>query len=333
MNTTGILEQLCVAAVLALAVTSGAALAQPAKKGAAANFPVRPIRLVVPVPPGGSSDASARIIGQKLTERWNQQVIIDNRAGAAEIIGTEIIARANPDGYTLVLVSLRYSVNPSLLKLPYDPVRDFDPVTMTAAVGNVLVVNGKTPVKSVKELIAIAKQKPGELTFASSGVGGAPHLIGEFFALETGVKLTHIAYKGGGPAIADLVGGNVFMSFASMTSSLPFIKAGRLRPLAVSSRERSTQLPEVPTMIEAGVPTLEVRDWQGILAPRGTPRPIVDRLADELGGILKQPETRARYAAAGMDIIASTPDEFRKAIASEIRRWAKVVKDANIKAQ
>jgi tripartite-type tricarboxylate transporter receptor subunit TctC len=289
--------------------------------------------LVVPVPPGGSSDGTARIIGQKLTERWNQQVIIDNRAGAAEIIGTEIVAKANPDGYTLVLVSLRYSVNPSLLKLPYDPVRDFEPVTMTAAVGNVLVVNVKTPIKSVNELIALAKQKPGELTFASSGVGGAPHLIGEFFALETGVKLTHIAYKGGGPAIADLVGGNVFMSFASMTSSLPFIKAGRLRPLAVSSRERSTQLPEVPTMIEAGVPTLEVRDWQGILAPRGTPKPIVDKLADELARILKQPETRARYAAAGMEIIASTPDEFRKAIASEIRRWAKVVKDANIKVQ
>jgi tripartite-type tricarboxylate transporter receptor subunit TctC len=333
METIGILERWGVAAVFSLAAASGAAFAQPAKKDAAANFPVRPIRLVVPVPPGGSSDASARIIGQKLTEQWNQQVIIDNRAGAAEIIGTEIIARANPDGYTLVLVSLRYSVNPSLLKLPYDPVRDFEPVTMTAAVGNVLVVNVKTPVKSIKELIALAKQKPGELTFASSGVGGAPHLIGEFFALETGVKLTHIAYKGGGPAIADLVGGNVFMSFASMTSSLPFIKAGRLRPLAVSSRERSAQLPEVPTMIEAGVPTLEVRDWQGILAPRGTPRPVVDKLADELARILKQPEARARYAAAGMEIIASTPDEFRKAIASEIRRWAKVVKDANIKAQ
>lgn len=333
MKTTGILERLGIAVVLSLAAASGAALAQPAKKDAAAKFPIRPIRLVVPVPPGGSSDGSARIIGQKLTERWNQQVIIDNRAGAAEIIGTEIVAKANPDGYTLVLVSLRYSVNPSLLKLPYDPVRDFEPVTMTAAVGNVLVVNVKTPIKSVKELIALAKQKPGELTFASSGVGGAPHLIGEFFALETGVKLTHIAYKGGGPAIADLVGGNVFMSFASMTSSLPFIKAGRLRPLAVSSRERSTQLPEVPTMIEAGVPTLEVRDWQGILAPRGTPKPIVDKLADELARILKQPETRARYAAAGMEIIASTPDEFRKAIASEIRRWAKVVKDANIKVQ
>jgi tripartite-type tricarboxylate transporter receptor subunit TctC len=307
--------------------------AQSTKKDSASSFPVRPIRLVVPVPPGGSSDGSARIIGQKLTESWGQQVIIDNRAGAAEIIGTEIVANANPDGYTVVLVSLRYSVNPSLLKLPYDPVRDFDPVTMTAAVGNVLVVNAKSPVKSVKELIALAKQKPGEFTFASSGVGGAPHLIGEFFALQTGVKLTHVAYKGGGPAIADLVGGNVSMSFASMTSSLPFIKAGRLRPLAVSSRARAAQLPDVPTMIDAGVPNLEVRDWQGILVPRGTPKPVIHKLAGEIARVLNQPETQARYAASGMEIIASTPDQFREAIASEIKRWAKVVKEANIKPQ
>ena len=333
MNTIGILERLGAAAVLALAVTSGAALAQPAKKGAAANFPVRPIRLVVPVPPGGSSDASARIIGQKLTERWNQQVIIDNRAGAAEIIGTEIIARANPDGYTLVLVSLRYSVNPSLLKLPYDPVRDFDPVTMTAAVGNVLVVNGKTPVKSVKELIAIAKQKPGELTFASSGVGGAPHLIGEFFALETGVKLTHIAYKGGGPAIADLVGGNVFMSFASMTSSLPFIKAGRLRPLAVSSRERSAQLPEVPTMIEAGVPGYQMGTWWGLLAPAGTPRPIIARLSAEVRKALSLPEIQNAFKARSLEYELTTPEQFAARIRDEYDTWGKIVKEANIKSE
>jgi tripartite-type tricarboxylate transporter receptor subunit TctC len=321
------------AAALALVIAAGAVYAQSTKKDSASSFPVRPIRLVVPVPPGGSSDGSARIIGQKLTESWGQQVIIDNRAGAAEIIGTEIVANANPDGYTVVLVSLRYSVNPSLLKLPYDPVSDFDPVTMTAAVGNVLVVNAKSPVKSVKELIALAKQKPGEFTFASSGVGGAPHLIGEFFALQTGVKLTHVAYKGGGPAIADLVGGNVSMSFASMTSSLPFIKAGRLRPLAVSSRARAAQLPDVPTMIDAGVPNLEVRDWQGILVPRGTPKPVIHKLAGEIARVLNQPETQARYAASGMEIIASTPDQFREAIASEIKRWAKVVKEANIKPQ
>jgi tripartite-type tricarboxylate transporter receptor subunit TctC len=322
-----------VAAVIGLLLTADPASGQQVAKDVVKAFPARPVRLVVPVPPGGSSDASARILGQKLTESWGQQVIIDNRAGAAEIIGTEIVAKSNPDGYTLVLVSLRYSVNPSLLKLPYHPVRDFEPVTMTAAVGNVLVVNAKSPVQSVKEIIALAKQKPGELTFASSGIGGAPHLIGEFFALQTGVKLVHVAYKGGGPAIADLVGGNVSMSFASMTSSLPFIKAGRLRPLAVSSKERLAQLPDVPTMIQAGVPNLEVRDWQGILAARGTPQPIVDKLSGEMIRILNQPDTRARYATAGMDIIASRPNEFREALASEIKRWAKVVKDANIKPQ
>ena len=321
------------AVVVALWLHADFGLAQAAAKDAASAFPARPVRLVVPVPPGGSSDASARIIGQKLSDAWGHQVIIDNRAGAAEIIGTEIVAKSNPDGYNLVLVSLRFSVNPSLLKMPYDAVRDFEPITMTAAVGNVLVVNVKSPVQSVKDLIALAKQKPGELTFASSGIGGAPHLTGEFFALQTGVKLTHIAYKGGGPAIADLLGGNVAMSFASMTSSLPFIKAGRLRPLAVSSRERLTQLPDVPTMIEAGIPNLEVRDWQGILAARGTPKAIVDRISGDIARILKQPDTQARYAAAGMVVIASSPGEFRDALASEIKRWAKVVKDANIKPQ
>jgi tripartite-type tricarboxylate transporter receptor subunit TctC len=316
----------------AMCIASAAAYAQ-ARADAAAAYPSHPIRLVVPVPPGGSSDGLARVAAQRLSDLWGQQVIVDNRAGAAEIIGTDIVAKANPDGYTLVLVSLRFSVNPSLLKLPYDPVRDLDPVMRTAAVGNVLVVNAKSAIRTVKELIAAARQKPGELTFASSGIGGAPHLIGEFFALQTGVKLTHIAYKGGGPAIADLVGGNVSMSFASMTSALPFIKSARLRPLAVSSKERSAQLPDVPTMGEAGVPNLEVRDWQGILGPRGMPKAIVDKLNAELARVLRAPDNQERLAAMGLEIIASTPDEFRKSIASEIRRWAKVVKDANIKSE
>jgi tripartite-type tricarboxylate transporter receptor subunit TctC len=309
------------------------AWAESARQEPASSYPNRPIRLVVPVPPGGSSDGLARIAAQRLTDAWGQQVLVDNRSGAAEIIGTDIVAKANPDGYTLVLVSLRYSVNPSLLKLPYDPIKDFEPVMMTAAVGNVLVVNAKTPLKSVKEMVALARQKPGELTFASSGIGGAPHLIGEFFALQTNVKLTHIAYKGGGPAIADLVGGNVFMSFASMTSSLPFIKSGRLRPLAVSSKERSPQVPDVPTMAEAGVPNLEVRDWQGILGPRGTPKPIVEKLNAEIARILRHADNQERLAAMGLEVIASTPEEFRKTIASEIKRWAKVVQEANIKVE
>ena len=320
-------------AAFTFVVANGNSGAQTAKQDSAAGYPVRPIRMIVPVPPGGSSDGMARILGQKLTETWSQQVLVDNRPGAAEVIGTEIIARANPDGYTMGLMSLRFSVNPSLLKLPYDTLKDFVPITMTAAVGNVLVVNVKSPINSVKDLIAAAKQKPGELTFASSGLGGAPHLIGEFFALTTGVKMTHIAYKGGGPAISDLLGGNVSMSFASMTSSLQFVKAGRLRPLAVSSRERSAQLPDVPTMAEAGVPNIVVRDWQGLVAPRGTPKAIIDKLAGETRRILRDPANQERFATLGLDIIASTTDEFGAAIKSEIERWAKVVKDANIKAE
>jgi tripartite-type tricarboxylate transporter receptor subunit TctC len=326
-------ERMLVMAALSFIGANGNAWAQPATGDPAAGYPHRPIRLVVPVPPGGSSDGMARILGQKLTEKWGQQVLIDNRAGAAEVIGTDIVAKASPDGQTLLFASLRFSVNPSLLKLPYDTIRDFAPVTMTAAVGNVLVVNVKSPVTSVKELIALAKQKPGELTFASSGLGGAPHLIGEFFALTTGVRMTHVAYKGGGPAISDLLGGNVSMSFASMTSSLQFVKAGRLRALAVSSKDRSAQLPDVPTMAEAGVPGIVVRDWQGVLAPNGTAKPIVDKLAGEMHRILKDPANQERFATLGLDIIASTPDEFRDSIKSEVQRWAKVVKDANIKAE
>ena len=316
------------AAVAALITIAADASAQ-----APATYPTRPGRLIVPVPPGGSSDGMARIVGANLTERWGQQVLVDNRPGAAEVIGTELAAKANPDGYTLVLISIRHSVNPSLLKLPYDAARDFEPITMTAAVGNVLVVNAKSPIRSVKEVVTLAKEKPGALNFASSGIGGAPHLIGEFFALNTGVKLTHIPYKGGGPAIADLLSGTVSMSFASMTSSLAFIRAGRLRALAVSSKDRATQLPDVQTMAEAGVPNTVVRDWQGILAPRRTPKPLVDRLATEIGRILRDPANQDRFASMGLDIIASTPQEFGDTLTAEIKRWAKVVQDANIKAE
>lgn len=321
------------AIALALCINgTGMAGAQSVKPDAR-SYPDRPIRLVVPVAPGGSSDGAARVIAQKLTEQWSQQVVVDNRAGAAAIIGTNIVAKADPDGYTLALVSLRHSVNPSLLKMPFDSVKDFSPVTMTAAVGNVLVVNAKSPITSVRDLIAMAKDKPGQLNFASSGIGGAPHLTGEFFALKTGIRLTHIAYKGGGPAVADVVGGNVTMSFASMTSALPFIRSNRLRPLAVSSKVRSPQLPEVPTMAEAGVPDVFVLDWQGVLAPRGTPKAIVDKLSTTIREILKDPDTGKRLAAMGLEVIASTPDEFLKAIEADVKRWAVVVKAANIKGE
>jgi tripartite-type tricarboxylate transporter receptor subunit TctC len=323
----------CTTALLSLFAATGSAVAQSTAKDPAATYPGRPIRMVVPVPPGGSSDGMARILAQKLTEKWGEQVPVDNRPGGGEVIGTDIVAKANPDGHTLLLASLRFSVNPSLLKLPYDTLRDFEPISMTAAVGNVLVVNVKSPITSVKDVIAAARAKPRELTFASSGIGGAPHLTGEFFALTTGVKMTHIPYKGGGPAISELVGGSVSMSFASMTSSLAFIKSGRLRALAVSSKERSAQLPDVPTMAEAGVPNIVVRDWQGVLTSRNTPKPVVDKLAGEITRILRDPANQERFASLGLEIIASTPAEFREAIASEVKRWAKVVKEADIKVE
>lgn len=315
--------------VVAAAVAACSAYAQSAETA----YPVRPIRLVVPVPPGGSSDGVARLLAQRLTDTWGQQVIVDNRAGAGGIIASDIVAKSAPEGYTLTLASTRFAVNPSLVKLPYDPVRDFTFVTMTAAVGNVLVVNAKSPYATVQDILAAARQKPGTLTFASSGVGGAPHLVGEFFALKTGVKLTHIAYKGGGPAIADLVGGNVSMSFASTTSSLPFIKSGRLRPLAVSSPARSAQLPDVPTLAEAGVAGVGVRDWQGLAGPRGMPRPVVDKIAAEVARILNHPDNQERLTAMGVEPIAGSPEAFKREVESEIKRWAVVVKHANIRME
>jgi tripartite-type tricarboxylate transporter receptor subunit TctC len=306
----------------------GAAQAQKA-----ADYPNRPVRLVVTAAPGGSSDGASRVIAQRLGDKWGQQFVIDNRGGAGGIIGTSTIANAQPDGYTIGMVSLRFSVNPSLLKVPYDPVKDFVHLTMTAAVGNVLVVNVKSPITSVKELVAQAREKPGALTFASSGIGGAPHLAGEFFAQQTGVKLTHIAYKGGGPAVADLLGGNVTMSFASLTSALPHIQSKRLRPLAVAAKTRARQLPEVMTMKEAGVGEIAVLDWQGLLAPRGTPKPVADKLSNEIRAILKEPEVEKRFDAMGLDIYATSGDEFRRLVEEEIKRWAVVVKTANIKAE
>lgn len=315
-----------------LAGLCAAASAQPAGRSDASGYPDRPIRLVVSAAPGGSSDGAARVIAQRLNELWKQQIVVDNRGGAGGVIGAGLVAKSEPDGYTIGIVSLRFSVNPSLLPMPFDPLKDFEFLTMNGAVGNVLVVNVKSPLTSVKDLIAQAKEKPGQFTFASSGIGGAPHLAGEFFAQQTGIKLTHIAYKGGGPAVADLLANNVSMSFASMTSALPHIKSGRLRPLAVGAKARSAQLPEVPTMKEAGAGDLYVLDWQGMLAPAGVPKPIAAKLSTTIRGVLKESETTRRFEAMGLDVMATSGEEFRQLVASDIKRWAKVVKEANIKA-
>jgi tripartite-type tricarboxylate transporter receptor subunit TctC len=315
-----------------LAGLCAAASAQPAAKGDASGYPDRPIRLVVSAAPGGSSDGAARVIAQRLNELWKQQIVVDNRGGAGGVIGAGLVAKSEADGYTIGIVSLRFSVNPSLLKMPFDPIKDFEFLTTNGAVGNVLVVNVKSPLTSVKDLIEQARAKPGQFTFASSGIGGAPHLAGEFFAQQTGVKLTHIAYKGGGPAVADLLANNVTMSFASLTSALPHIKSNRLRPLAVAAKARASQLPEVPTMKEAGAGDLYVLDWQGMLTTAGAPKPIVTKLSTTIRGVLKEPDTVKRFEAMGLDVMATSGEEFRQLVSSDIKRWARVVKEANIKA-
>jgi tripartite-type tricarboxylate transporter receptor subunit TctC len=325
MNTPSLIIGVSVTTLL---FNLGAAYAQKQT-----DYPNRPVRVVVTAAPGGSSDGAARVIAQRLGEKWGQQFVIDNRGGAGGIIGTSTISAAQPDGYTIGMVSLRFSVNPSLLKVPFDPVKDFTHLTMTAAVGNVLVVNIKSPITSVRELVLQAKEKPGTFTFASSGIGGAPHLAGEFFAQQTGTRLTHIAYKGGGPAVADLIGGNVSMSFASLTSALPHIQGKRLRPLAVAAKTRARQLPEVMTMKEAGVGEISVLDWQGLLGPRGMSKVITDRLSNEIRGILKEPDVERRFDAMGLDVHATSGEEFRQLVAEEIKRWAIVVKAAGIKAE
>jgi tripartite-type tricarboxylate transporter receptor subunit TctC len=298
---------------------------------ASAQYPTKPVRIVTGGT-GSNSDFAARVLANALTGTLSQQVIVENRPSGV-ILG-EIVAKAAPDAYTLLVSGSSFWLAPYLQpKVPWDPVKDFAPVILASTAPNLIVVHPSMQVKSVKELIALAKQKPGELTFASSGLGGAPHLTGELFALTTGIKLVHVPYKGGVPAITDLAGGRVSMSFPTLTTSLAFIKNGSLRPLAVLSKERSAYLPDVPTMAEAGVPNVVVRDWQGILAPRGVPKPIVDKLVTDIRRVLKDPANQERFASSGFEVIASTPAEFRAALTSEIQRWARVVKDAHIKLE
>jgi tripartite-type tricarboxylate transporter receptor subunit TctC len=298
-------------------------------------YPSKPIRVIILVVPGGGADVTSRMVGQKLTESWGQQVIVDNRPGGNGIVGMEIAARANPDGYTLVLGTIGpVAVNPSLYrKLPYDPVADFEPVARGVSALNVLVVHPSVPVKSVKELIAHAKANPGKLTYGSSGVGFADHLAGELFNTSAGVKMVHVPYKGGAPAMLDLVGGNLQLIFATVSTALGSIKAGRIRPLAVTFSKRVEQFPDWPTVAEAGVPGFAVDNWYGFLAPRGSPKPIVSKLHLEINRILDLPDVKERLAGVGIyPFTASTPAAFGDYIKSEIRKYEKVVQDAGVKA-
>ena len=298
----------------------------------AGDYPVKPIRFIVPQPPGGTSDILARILAQKLSENVRQQVIIDNRAGASGTIGTDLAAKSTPDGYTLVLVYTTHATTPSIYgKLPYDPVADFATITIAAAAPLFLVAHPKIPVTSVRELIAYAKTRPGELNFCSAGNGSGSHLAGELFNTMTGVKLTHIPYKGSGPAITELIGGQVQLMFAGIVPIDPHVKAGRVRGIAVSSAKRSLAIPQVPTIAESGLPGFEVVGWYGVLAPAHTPPAIIDRLHREFLKILQTPGIRDRLLAEGAEPVGSSPADFSAFLKTDIARWAKVIKQSGAK--
>ena len=298
------------------------------------SYPIRPIRLVVPFAPGGSNDIMARLIGQKFSESLKQQVVIDNRGGASGIIGTDIVAKAPADGYTLLMMSLTLAVNPSLYsKLPYDTHKDLTPVTLVATAPLMLVISPSLPVKSVKELIAYAKSNSGKLNFGSGGAGTTPHLAGEMFSSMAGVRMTHVPYKGGGPALADLVGGQIQLMLENIPSTLPFAKSGKLRALAVSGPTRSALVPDLPTLDEAGLKGYAIVGWNGLFVPTGAPRAIVTRLYEETVRALAQSETKERLATLGAEGVGSSPDDFRAFFKAEIVKWANVVKAAGLKVE
>lgn len=316
----------CVVTAAALAIAGSTAEAQ------VKDFPSRPIRIVVPVPPGGSVDAVARVIAQKMSETIGQTVLIDNRAGASTNIGNELVARAAGDGYTLLANTLPFVANPSLFpKVQYDPEKDFAPVSLIATTPNIIAVHPSVPARTVKELIALAKAKPGEIKYSSGGAGNITHLAPELFKYQTGINMVHVPYRGGGPALTALVGGECDVSFLTVVAAAGQVHAGRLRALAITSAKRLPVLPEVPTAIESGV-QYEFSSWVGILAPASTPPAIVKFLNDHAVKSARRPDVSERFANDGAVVVASSPDEFRKVIATEVRQWAKVIKETGIKA-
>ena len=310
-------------------------LALPGAAHAAQSvYPTKPIRMIVAVPPGGPADTLARLVAPKLTEAFGQTVVIDNRAGANGIIAYETTARAAPDGYTFTAVATGVVINPSLYRdVPYDPLKDFAPITLGITVPNILVVHPSVSVNSVKDLVALAKAKPGTVTFASAGNGTSGHLALELFRLTAGIDVIHVPYKGGGPALAEVLAGQVQALFSIALAATPQIKAGRLRALAISSGKRSAVAPDLPTVAEAGFPGFEVVGWFGWIAPAATPRPIVNRLNAELVRALKLPDVRERLLSQSTEPVGNSPQEFAAFMKSEYAKWAKVIKAANIRVE
>lgn len=313
---------------LTLMALSFCAFGQNSKAGTAAAFPTKPMRIIVPFVPGGSTDILARLVAQKLTEAFNRQVIVDNRPSAGGIVGVQMVATATPDGHTLLMGHIgTLAVNPTLFtNLPYDAVKDFQPITMVATVPNMLTVNPGLPARNVKELLAFARSKPGSLNYASGGNGSAAHLAMEYFKFLAKVDFMHIPYKGTGPALTDVMAGNVSLVITGVPPQLANVRAGRLRALGVSTAKRLAILPEFPTIAEAGVPGYEAVQWYGILAPTGTPQDVVAKIREEIVKAINSKEVREKLASEAAEPVGNAPEEFRAFIKKEIARWAPVIK-------
>jgi tripartite-type tricarboxylate transporter receptor subunit TctC len=317
-----------------IAVCFGIAVS-PARFAAAQSekYPSKPVRLIVPFPPGGSNDIVGRVVASGLGDRLGKQIITDNRAGDNSIIGTEIVANAQPDGYTLLVISTSFTTNPIIHKLPYDPLKSFAWIAMLGFGPNVLAVTQSLPANSVKELIALAKAKPGQLIYASTGVGSNAHFGTELFKHMTGINMLHVPYKGGGPALIDTIAGQAQLCLSSLIQSIGYIRAGKLRALATSSGQRSVILPDVPTISEAGVPGYETANWWGIAAPRGTPVQVINRLNEEIKAVLLMPDTAKRLINEGAEPALKTPAELGSYVAAEMAKWVQVARIAGIRGE
>jgi len=298
---------------------------------AAEEFPSKPIRLIVPFPPGGPNDIIARVVGQRMSEITQQPVVVDNRGGQAGVLGTDAVAKSTPDGYTIGITSASSLViSPTMEKIAYDPQKDLAPVTLVAQVPEMLVVASNVPARNMEELVALCKAQPGKLNFASAGVGGLPHLAGELFKLTAKIDIIHVPYRGAAPAINDLLGHQVQMTFLDLPVILPQIKAGNLRPIALGAKTRATQAPDVPTTAEVGMPDLLIENWYGMVAPAGTPPDTIAKLNRITTEAMSDPRVKEKLADQGLTLVPQTPDEFRAYIGSETQKWAKVIKDAGV---
>ena len=314
-------------------LAAGLLVACSAAAFAQADYPNRPIRLIIPFPAGGSNDIVGRAIAMQMSEKLGKQVVVDNRTGAGGVIGTELAAKEKPDGYTILVISIAHSVNPWLYKLPYDPIKAFTPIGLMGIGTNVLTVHPSLPANSLKDLLTMAREKPGELSYASAGIGTFQHLGAELFRLEAKVNLLHVPFRGGGPALTDVLGGHNKIMFSSLVQAVPHIKSGRLRALGTGGKERIPALADIPTISEAGVPGYEALNWWGLLAPVGTPQPIIARLHKALSEAQDTPEIQAQFEKEGAATRKMQPEEFGRFIESEMKKWERVVKEGGIKAE